>query len=505
MAPEVPRIPPLQRQSGEMVESPAEISNTRSWGESSQHKRSKSGHEAADVLALESTNATLQERFESKVKDIAELRDHTKVAVLLMDWEKEAEDYLDTKAEIDQLAEVFETKYNYRVWKRSLHTKQGRKPQLQLNEHLASFCNAENGPNALLIIYYAGHGMKNLTPGQLDLVAGNFDKGTKGLSRIVWNKAEAQIQETDADIFLIFDCCYAGVLAKKTRSLWSPRIFEFLGSTQEDSTALSPGKQSFTTALTFALGKLAEDEPNGFTTQQLYQSILSAPDFPRDEQQPCQSERGDKPSLRRLKIAPLPKDIQKLTRTASFTHSDLQEDAEYFLNLQFRFLRTPTVEHIDDLVEQLRALVKDTDLPLHTVEWRGLFSENTFREDFHDVARKVLFKLRRRSLSSKLKLRPMSAQMVIKRTPSFPQGDDQICPVEEVTAVTSAALPEPRVETINLAFQEDGEQTTDSTCTSATFASPLDKRTEMAVPYLKICALLGVGLILMEIRHRMFR
>ena len=70
MAPEVPRIPPLQRQSGEMVESPAEISNTRSWGESSQHKRSKSGHEDADVLALESTNATLQERFESKVKDI---------------------------------------------------------------------------------------------------------------------------------------------------------------------------------------------------------------------------------------------------------------------------------------------------------------------------------------------------------------------------------------------------------------------------------------------------
>lgn len=230
--------------------------------------------------------------------------------------------------------------------------------------------------------------------------SGNPKKGNKNLTQIVWTQAERVLDDTQADLLLIFDCCYAGQLAKPSRAAHT-RIFDFLGATQKDSTALSPGPESFTTALTWALTELAGGK--GFTTSQLQHKIMEAPNFPSNSQLPCFSERGE-PSLRRLKIAPLPK-APKAPAVESGQDQKVLT-VEYFLNLQFLFSKCPTEANIEDLTNTLRTLVKDTDLPLQQVLWRGLFSEDNLKKDFSHVARRVLYQLRRKSLSNKLKLRP---------------------------------------------------------------------------------------------------
>lgn len=252
---------------------------------------------------------------------------------------------------------------------------------------------------------------------QLTLYSGNPKKGNKSLRQIVWTEVERTIEETQADLFLIFDCCYAGQLAKPMRSA-PTKIFDFLGSTQKNSTALSPGPESFTTALTWALTELARDHGvAGFTTSTLQHKISEAPNFPGDSQLPCLAERGI-PSLRRLKIAPLPRVAPSKVASAREEQVQEQTTEQYFLNLQFMFSECPNTTIIDELTKQLRALVKDVDLPLQQVLWRGLFSEDTLRKDFSDVARRVLFQLRRKTIARKLKLRSISSLKDVDEGPT---------------------------------------------------------------------------------------
>jgi len=286
-----------------------------------------------------------------------------------------------------------------------------------MNAHLAHFVLEEDGEDTLLIIYYAGHGVKDKETGLLRLVGGSPKKGNKSLRQIVWAEAERTIEETQADLFLIFDCCYAGQLAKPMRSA-PTKIFDFLGSTQKNSTALSPGPESFTTAMTWALTALAKEHGvSGFTTSTLQHKISEAPRFPADSQLPCLAERGV-PSLRRLKIAPLPRVAPCKVASAREDQDQEQTTEQYFLNLQFVFSECPTTTIIDDLTKQLRALVKDVDLQLQQVLWRGLFSEDTLKRDFSDVARRVLFQLRRKTIARKLKPRSISSLQDVEDGPT---------------------------------------------------------------------------------------
>ena len=45
-------------------------------------------------------NRLLQEHFASGMKDIGQERSHKKTAVLLLEWEKDGEDYMDTRDEV---------------------------------------------------------------------------------------------------------------------------------------------------------------------------------------------------------------------------------------------------------------------------------------------------------------------------------------------------------------------------------------------------------------------
>ena len=236
--------------------------------------------------------------------------------------------------------------------------------------------------------------------------------GRKGLSNIVWNKAEHNIENARADVLLIFDCCYAGTLALPQRSPWNSRIFAFLGSTQHDGLARAPGSQSFTTALTWSLEQLAAKNPPGFTLKELEEKILSYQHFPRSEQRPSIQHRA-KPSLRELRIAPLPRGLLA-TEPPSPANGEESGEAAYCLNFELGFLECPTPGDIDSLFEQFRVLVNDTGVPLHDVLWRGLFEKKKLKPEFSDIARRMLFQVRRKSLSSKLKL-PLVHTAVVKK------------------------------------------------------------------------------------------
>ena len=202
----------------------------------------------------------------------------------------------------------------------------------------------------------------------------------------MWNEAEKQLERAHADLFVIFDCCYAGQLAISTRSVFSSKIFEYLGATQANDVALSPGPDSFSNALAWALEDLASHS-EGFTTLQLEKKIKLAPRFNSMNQVPCLTTRGE-PSLRRLKIAPLSQDPTVVQKPLSSQENDV-ETVRYCLQLQFLFSRCPEETHVSDLTNHLMDLVRSQNLPLRQVLWRGLWSKDTAKIEKLDLVRLV--------------------------------------------------------------------------------------------------------------------
>lgn len=134
------------------------------------------------TIDVESENAHLQVHFEKEMKERA--RGHRKVSVLLLSWEKEADDNLDTadevcwypmkrrsleliRGQVKRLSAVFKDLYNFRVCPQTLNTGQGKKARHQIHKHLADFVHDEDGKDTLMIIYYAGHGISDTTTGRL--------------------------------------------------------------------------------------------------------------------------------------------------------------------------------------------------------------------------------------------------------------------------------------------------------------------------------------------------
>ena len=105
----------------------------------------------------------------SRVMDEGKYRNsstYTKVEVLLLGWERTD---LTTKDEIDSLKATFEKRFNYHVEIRYLDTTIEQRLQVRVNTIVAAFVGEHDGPNTLLIVYYAGHGKPGGEYGSLEL------------------------------------------------------------------------------------------------------------------------------------------------------------------------------------------------------------------------------------------------------------------------------------------------------------------------------------------------
>jgi hypothetical protein len=187
-----------------------------------------------------------------------------------------------------------------------------------------------------------------------------------------------------SDVFLIFDCCYAGrISAPDTRQAFSARNFEFLAASV--GLTQGPGKHSFTSALLHALGELSKDA-DGFTTQKLFSTVRRAPNFP-EGQTPIWEERGSY-SSRKLLLAPLP---DTSANTASAPRIDTGKDkinAKFGLCLQLTFDSLPKANEMEKMCQGLKDMVQHKELNAKQINWRGMHRTN---ESMYDIPASAYF------------------------------------------------------------------------------------------------------------------
>ena len=93
---------------------------------------------------------------------------YEKVEALLLCWQDGSND-MSTKGEVKRLQKVFEKKFHYNVQVEYLDNHIAQKLQIHVNAKVAHFVNTHDGPNTLLIVYYAGHGRPGSYFGALEL------------------------------------------------------------------------------------------------------------------------------------------------------------------------------------------------------------------------------------------------------------------------------------------------------------------------------------------------
>ena len=125
---------------------------------------------------------------------------YTNANVLLVCWSESSDD-LCVKEEVTKLKDTFETRLKYNAEIAYLEATASRRLQVQVNGIVQRFIDAHDGPNTLLIVYYAGHGKPGKYYGSLELhglvgygydasqmltVSGQHRKTSKGRSSTVW-------------------------------------------------------------------------------------------------------------------------------------------------------------------------------------------------------------------------------------------------------------------------------------------------------------------------------
>ena len=246
----------------------------------------------------------------------------------------------------------------------------------------------------------------------------------------MWNYAEAALQQTKADILEIFDCCYAGDLARGSCGRgFGTRCFEFLGATSSNATTKIPGPESFTSALIWALGVLAK-ETDKFTTSTLVAKIKEAPNFPK-RQVPVLTERNDLSTLQRIVIAPLLDAHEASTAVPADEQDTTRRQPWGFLNLRFSLESCPEKAEIAKFGMDVRRILQSTELKVQGVKWAGFYRSlpnvGIYPRIVHEAVRKMLHIGRKRRISSASQSSPgalssQSAMPILQPAPSHSAG-----------------------------------------------------------------------------------
>lgn len=240
----------------------------------------------------------------------------------------------------------------------------------------------------------------------MTLCSGNqsaSDEVSDYLTHIVWQEAENLIHTASRpDIFLIFDCCHAGrLLNMRHKPAWGERIFEFLGATGPNGTTPLPGKESFTSALIWALEELA-NEGACFMSSELLEKILKAPDFHRDGQVPCMNERGPH-CVRKLILEPMASGTEKPRSNSEGRRDEASELFKYCLNLQFLLPDAPDNKEIKRMCDSLRELIVFHRFYARQILWQGLYPKEDARSEFPRLVREFAARWQNQTLKKKIR------------------------------------------------------------------------------------------------------
>jgi hypothetical protein len=244
-------------------------------------------------------------------------------------------------------------------------------------KHVVDFVYAEDQAGRLLVVYYAGHGRAGKND-QL-LLAGSLPQEGEvagANASIDWTGVEIMLRETKADVLVIFDCCCAGSLFSRPPEALGRRLlrrkFLYVGACRAEQRTPSAGLQSFTSAMIWALEKLAADE-SGFTVRRLVRTLMSYEHFPRDSQEAVVFESrfgtadGDiwlAPSLGKGKDAAV-----GCFQVEEGRPEDTRSTADV-LDLRFHFAESVTEGVVEDVALAVRELLRtEKGLRCHRVSF----------------------------------------------------------------------------------------------------------------------------------------
>lgn len=281
-------------------------------------------------------------------------------------------------------------------------------PDLQLTIALSQFLSRHTGDHRLYLIYYAGHGywdnemkfagsvydldrMTRLTENS-KLTMESLERQVE--TQVVWNRVEHCLVGQEADILLIFDCCYAGALLKQNRGR---QTFEFLGACDEEEKTPKPGKKSFTSAMIWALEGLAK-KGIGFDSKGLRQEILHHESF-RDPKPPRRivlEPRFGKPLGRHIYLEPLSSTATNIATQEREYSPPKAESMPMFLDFRLLLSRPPGDEDVKHLASCFTEMVSQNrqEHGLLDVQLTGWSAGSRTEAHFtmHDAVRQLLEK-----------------------------------------------------------------------------------------------------------------
>ncbi|KAF2263479.1 hypothetical protein CC78DRAFT_270147 [Lojkania enalia] len=335
---------------------------------SSQKLVSEHGSSTAQYVADKKREADMQIWWDEAIAKNMDLPDgYEKVAVLLIKWADEL-DELKTRAEAEELNDVF--RHQYRFHTEIVELNVASKPQHQISRHITTFIQMHDGPNNLMIVYYTGHGEYKDDQKYLEL-AGYLDstskKGFNIDARANWNKAEEVLcsDDIEGDVLTILDTCYSSNLVKSGKE--DTRTFELLSACAFDVTTSAPGDFSFTRALIDALKDFLREDPNRSFTTSLLSQRINQNEIRRD--QPCQLWFRMKHHDRHIRLAPLDPERERERK-----HSRLRQLPKGYLSLRLALDEDSlNQQQIEYLTKKLaKAITGKTFVGIKRIDWLGL-------------------------------------------------------------------------------------------------------------------------------------
>ncbi|KAL9616014.1 MAG: hypothetical protein Q9160_009066, partial [Pyrenula sp. 1 TL-2023] len=339
------------------------------------------------IPQVQSDHARFKVIWEDEMKAFNKYVHHKHVFALLLFWENtDGWSDMQTEEEVDRLADVLQNVYNFQVVK-TMFRPTGQRVQAQMNKYLSDFVHEyDHLEDTLLIVYYAGHGWA-LPGGRGDLqLAGhtelNMSKEDKKRLSIHWNKSEHNIQHTDGDVLVILDCCESGTL--NHRGLPRGRKFELLAACGHDKTTSFPGKNSFTSALIWALQELAkEDPPSPFSTCKLRLKIAEeAPYFSEIEDQspllyPREPSSDRFTSDEHIMIEILKQSADGRDEVLGISRQDDNQVGDY-ADFRLHFTGCFSEAELRKAAREMKGIIKSNEMPLRSISY--LKRGNALRE-----------------------------------------------------------------------------------------------------------------------------
>ncbi|KAI7341746.1 hypothetical protein KC354_g16905 [Hortaea werneckii] len=315
---------------------------------------------------------------------------YSHVAAVIIHWADDLEKDLHCANEVAELDQLFRDDFNF--CSRVVVLNVDSKPQAQLNSAIGNLILEHDGPSHshLLIVYYSGHGggcgenelivsasvstsfsSKRSTMADVYIRTRNItfaDKTRAHNPQASWNKAERQLDDVDADVLTILDCCEAAHIIQKGIHDRA-NTHEVLAASGRGWTAYPPGEMSFTRHFIDALKEeLEKHRRQPFSTYDLNEVIMRR----RKDTSSHVYTRHGKRNGRHIVLAPLDhlRSDDKF-RSADMLSRDPRNTATLDLRVVFRTDEMLQESATKLLAHRLSVAARDAKLDIRAIDWMG--------------------------------------------------------------------------------------------------------------------------------------